>query len=54
MKIWLIRGWILIFRVVEVSQLVEISTLIKKAPDKMNEPLQSLHHDSIGYQSVHT
>jgi hypothetical protein len=20
----------------------------------MNEPLQSLHHDSIGYQSVHT
>jgi hypothetical protein len=34
--------------------LVEILTLVKKALNRMNELLQSLHHGSIGYQSMHT
>jgi hypothetical protein len=50
----LMRGWILIFREVEVSRLVEISTLMKKTLNRTNGPLQSLHHDSIGYQFMHT
>jgi hypothetical protein len=50
----LMRGWIPIFEEVEVHQLVEISTLMKKASNRMNEPLQSLHHGSAGYQSVYT
>jgi hypothetical protein len=28
------RGWFSIFREVEVGQLVEISTLVKKAPNR--------------------
>jgi hypothetical protein len=44
------RGWILIFREVEVSQLMDISMLMKKAPSRTIKILQSLHHDSVGYQ----
>jgi hypothetical protein len=47
-------GWVSIFWEVEVSWLVEILMLMKKALNKMNEPLQTLHHGSVGYQSVHT
>jgi hypothetical protein len=47
-------GWILIFQEVEVSRLVETLMLMKKAPHRMNEPLQSLHHNCVGYRSVHT
>jgi hypothetical protein len=46
----LMRGWFLIFREVEVGQLVEILMLMKKAPSRMIETLRSLHHDSVGYQ----
>jgi hypothetical protein len=28
--------------------------LMKKAPNRTNKPLQSLHHGSIGYQSMST
>ena len=31
---------------------MEISTLMKKAPNRTIEPLQSLHHCSDGYQAV--
>jgi hypothetical protein len=33
---------------------MEISTLMKKAPSRMIETLQSLHHDFVGYQHAHT
>jgi hypothetical protein len=34
--------------------LVEISTLIKKALSRSIETLQSLHHDTAGYQHACT
>jgi hypothetical protein len=34
--------------------LMDISTLMKKAPKRMNEALQSLYHGSIGYQFLRT
>jgi hypothetical protein len=34
--------------------LMEISTLMKNPLNSTNDPFQSLHHDSVGYQSVHT
>ena len=37
-----------------ISRLMEISTLMKKVPNRTIEPLQSLHHCSDGYQPVHT
>jgi hypothetical protein len=49
-----IRGWILIFHEVKVSQLMEISTMMNKAPSRMIEILQSLHHNIVGYQHAHT
>jgi hypothetical protein len=48
------RGWFPIFREVEVSQLVEISMLMKENPSRMIETLQSLHPSSVGYHHVHT
>jgi hypothetical protein len=50
----MMRDSILIFWEVEVSWLMEISTLMKKALNIMNAPLQSLSHRSVGYQSMHT
>jgi hypothetical protein len=47
------RGWFQIFREVEVSQWMEISTLMKKAPSRTTVTLQSLHHGSVGYQHTH-
>jgi hypothetical protein len=44
------RGLVSIF---QVTRLVEIPTM-KKAQNKTNGPLQLLHHNSVGYQSVHT
>jgi hypothetical protein len=48
------RGLVPIFREVEVSRLVEISMLMKKAMNRSIVTLQSLHHGSIGYQHVRT
>jgi uncharacterized protein YqiB (DUF1249 family) len=48
------EGWFPIFYEVEINRLVKISTLVKKTPNRMIVTLQSLYHDSIGYQHVRT
>jgi hypothetical protein len=48
------RDWIPIFREVDISRLIEISMLIKKASSRTIETLQSLHHGFIRYQHVRT
>jgi hypothetical protein len=35
---WVMRGWVLIFKEVEVSHLVEISMLMMKAPNRISNP----------------
>jgi hypothetical protein len=37
----MMRGWVLIFQDIEVSQLVDISTLMMKAPNRTSNPC---HH----------
>jgi hypothetical protein len=49
----MMRGWLPIFRGVEVGRLVEISTLLKKTPN-MIVTMQSLHDGSVGYQHTRT
>jgi hypothetical protein len=46
----MMRSWFPIFREVKVIRLMEISTLMKKAPSRTIVILQSLHHDSVGHQ----
>jgi hypothetical protein len=48
------RSWFSIFREVEISWLIEISMLMKKALSRTSETLHSLHHSSIGYQHTRT
>jgi hypothetical protein len=53
-RVELVRDWFPIFLEVEVSRLIEISMLMKKAPSRTIKTLQSLYHDIVGYQHTRT